>query len=390
LEGVVRPYDWGEAGPGAFLPRWLGADPAAHPRWAELWFGAHPSAPSPLDGAPEKTDLAAWIGRAPEALLGRRTTERFNGRLPFLAKILAVDKPLSIQAHPDKAQAEAGFAAEEAAGVRRDDPRRVFKDDNHKPELLVAMTPFRALKGFRSPADVAARAAVHPELGFLSGGRSLQSLFEAAMGLPPEEADRVLAAVSARIKATGGASPDHPDHWFLRAEEAFCPGARKDPGLFAFFLLDFVTLAPGEALFLGPGELHAYLHGVGAEVMANSDNVLRGGLTPKHVDREGLRRILSFRPSEGSVLRPGPGGAYRTPVPDFAVSLATWAAGERRAAPGREGPSIWLPLDGAAEWRGADGRWPLKPGRALFLPDGAAGELAGVTAGRAVLVGAAG
>jgi mannose-6-phosphate isomerase len=385
LEGAVKSYDWGQSGPEAFLPSWLGADPASRPFWAELWFGGHPGGPSILSG--EGTDLAARIARDPAAALGPSVARRFGGVLPFLVKLLAVGRPLSIQAHPGVARAERGFAREEAAGVPLSDPRRTYKDPRPKPEALIALTTFRALKGFRDPADVAVKAGDHPELSFLTSG-SLKDRFTAALTMAPEAADRALSAVAARLRARNAREPfgpDRPEHWFLRAEETFCPGPRKDAGLFSFFLLDLVRLDPGDAFFVAPGEAHAYLQGTAVEVMGNSDNVLRGGLTSKFVDREGLLDVLRFEPSVGKVIKPE-AGVYRTPAEEFEASVAEWgnAGGSDFSVDG--GPALWVPLEGAAEWRSGGEVRPLRPGRALFVPAGTAGRITGEGKGKAILV----
>ena len=206
--------------------------------------------------------------------------------------------------------------------------------------------------------------------------------------MEPEAADRALSAVSARLRSRNDRDPfdlDRPERWFLRAEETFCPGPRKDAGLFSFFFLNLVRLDPGDAFFVAPGEAHAYLQGIAVEVMGNSDNVLRGGLTTKFVDRESLLDVLRFEPSGGNVIKPE-AGVYRTPVKEFEVSVAAWGSGGGAEFSVEGGPALWVPLEGAAEWRSAGEVRPLRPGRALFVPAGAAGRVSGRGKGKAVLV----
>lgn len=304
IDGVVRHYDWGS--PDA-IPRMLGVEPDGSP-WAELWFGAHPDDPSPV--VEQGVTLDAFVAQDPPAALGPDVAERFDGQLPFLVKILAADRPLSIQVHPTRSQAEAGFAAEDAAGVPRDAPERNYRDCNHKPELLCALTPFEALCGFRPVAET--RALIDdlalPSLRFLAdalaGDDPLRRAFTAVLELSdPTPAIASLterAADDSRLRAARLAARLFPD----------------DVGVLLTLLLNHVVLAPGQAIYLGAGNVHAYLHGTGVEIMAASDNVLRCGLTSKHVDVEELLRITDFTALRDPVRQRGERG-FDVPVPDF-------------------------------------------------------------------------
>lgn len=288
--------------------------------------------------------LDAWIARDPTALLGAEGAERWEGRLPFLFKVLAAARPLSIQAHPSLAQARAGYARENGAGLAPDAPNRCYRDPNHKPELICALTPFTALDRFRRPAEILrgfealgvegeALAPLH------EGGRDgLARGFEALM-TPGAERDRLLEA-AVRAARSADASPEHA--WVARLAEAW-PG---DVGALAPLLLNLVRLEPGEALYLPAGELHSYLEGVGVELMANSDNVLRGGLTEKHVDVPELLATLSFESGPAERLRPRPAAAgeqrYAAPVEEFALSVLR----APYAAPARRGLEILLCTEG--------------------------------------------
>lgn len=331
-----------------------GAPEAAAPE-AELWMGAHPSSPSTItvDGAERPLD--ACISQDPERHLGPRTLAAFGPRLPFLLKVLAAASPLSLQAHPDLARAKAGFARENALGIPLDAPTRSYKDDNHKPEIICALTPFWALSGFRSAAASARvlRATEAPAL----------APFVALLEADGEDSDRIRRAFFAlfesddkatisRATAAGAdalAANGFPDEaaWTRRLAAEY-PG---DIGVAVALLLNLVRLSPGQALFLDAGNLHAYLEGTGIELMASSDNVLRGGLTPKHVDVAGLAETLRFEPS---AVPFAPRIATREGIVEYATSARDIHLerieidGERRLV-AREGPAIVLVTRGAVE-----------------------------------------
>jgi mannose-6-phosphate isomerase, class I len=307
IGGVPRDYAWGST---TAIQRMLGLPEDGRPI-AELWFGGHPDDPSPAD----TTTLDKLIAADPGALLGRAAVERFGPRLPFLLKVLAAGTPLSIQVHPTLDQAREGFAREDAAGIARTAADRNYRDANHKPELLCALTPFTALCGFRPPEQTLALLDELdvPELGFLQdllrGPDPLRRAFTGVLELP----DPAPAIAALTRRATG--AQDGPLHAARRAAEHF----PHDAGVLLTLLLNDVVLQPGEAIFLGAGNVHAYLHGTGVEIMANSDNVLRCGLTPKHVDVPELLRITDFRPLVEPLID-GTGGRFAAPVPDFALT----------------------------------------------------------------------
>ena len=372
LEGIVQHYAWGSP---TSIPALLGR-PADGEPWAELWLGAHPSAPSVV-GSGGQT-LADVITADPVAALGGELAARSGGELPFLMKVLAAAAPLSLQAHPSITQAEAGFEREQATGVPIDAPTRSFKDRNHKPELICALTPFDALCGFREPSatlevlatiDTPAlddvrdrvRVAADTDTGLDDLLAHLLTLDDAA----------AVALTEPVVEACRRAS-DHP-HADVRAMVVELgdryPG---DAGIVTAMLLNLVHLEPGDALFLGAGNLHAYLRGTGVEVMANSDNVLRGGLTPKHVDVATLLDIVDARPRPIEVQRPAVVEAvasYDIPVDEFSLAridldgsvmvtgpaILLCTSGFATAGPHSldRGAAAWLPAaDGAIELRG--------------------------------------
>ncbi len=322
LTNTVMAYPWGSTQDLAAL---RGLPPSEKPE-AELWMGAHPNAPSSLDdGRP----LDAAIASGPVEFLGTAIAAEF-GRLPFLLKLLAAAEPLSLQAHPSKAQAEAGFAHEEALGIPRAAPHRNYKDNNHKPELVCVLTPFWALCGFREPAESAAllRAlevdALAPIVTLLDAG-NLREAFLTLLGVTGEARAALVRPAVAAAKARRPTAKTDPYFWLARLGDAY----PDDAGAITSLLLNLLELKPNQALYLPAGNLHAYLEGFAVEIMAASDNVLRGGLTPKYVDREELAKVLDIAPYAVVVFEPAVGtdhfAHYRTPARDFA--LARYEAG---------------------------------------------------------------
>ncbi len=381
LHGIIRPYAWGSR---TAIPALLGIAPTGRPA-AELWLGAHPDDPSPAPA--HGTTLERLIAADPQAMLGADVVERFGPRLPFLLKVLAAETALSIQVHPDLAQAQAGFAAEDARGVARDSPQRNYRDANHKPELLCALTPFDALCGFRPVEaslrllDALAVGALAPYRRMLAGPGDLRATFTALLELG--EPGPLIAEVvdGARALAATGAEWTDEARWVVRLAEQF-PG---DIGPVLSLLLNLVHLQPGEAIFLAAGNVHAYLRGVGVEILANSDNVLRCGLTPKHVDIPELLRITDFRsldePRWPARSLGGAVSAFEVPVPDFELSVVDLDGLDDSADLTSSGPQIVLCVDGAAEVRARGESVQLPRGSAVFV---AAGRPAAVN-GRARL-----
>jgi mannose-6-phosphate isomerase len=283
LENVVQPYAWGSTTAIADL---LGQpSPAPEPQ-AELWMGTHSQGPSMVIADGGRIPLQQLIEQQPHDILGPDIVLRFGKALPYLFKVLAAARPLSIQAHPSKDQAEAGFSREDREGKPLDAPDRSYRDDNHKPEIICALTPFWGLNGFGRPSDAAELLApVCPkalEDGFQRltspQGQGLREFFTAMLTLSADQ--RQTAARQVVKKATPRAEASPVYRWMVDLALAY----PADMGILSPALLNLICLAPGQAMYLPAGQLHAYLDGVGIELMANSDNVLRGGLTPKHVD----------------------------------------------------------------------------------------------------------
>lgn len=372
LENSIQPYAWGSRTAIAELR----GEPVPSPGpQAELWMGAHPLAPSRVLRPGGPASLAEVVARAPEVELGARALAEHGPHLPFLLKVLAAEQPLSLQAHPDERQAREGFDREEAAGLPRDAPRRNYRDPYPKPEILCALTPFEALCGFRPAAEVVALldALGTPALGrvreLLSARPDPEGLREAFTQLSTLPAGARAPLVEATVAAAARAAPGpfaDAFAWTGRLA-ALHPG---DPGVVVALLLRLVHLAPGEALFLPAGNMHAYLHGVGVELMASSDNVLRGGLTPKHVDVPELLRVLRFDETPIPVVRPRPGrpgeSVYPTSARHFELSRIEPAEGGFETSVW--GPELLLCTQGELTGADATGRVALRRGAAAFVP----------------------
>ncbi|GHF15885.1 mannose-6-phosphate isomerase, class I [Streptomyces griseoluteus] len=368
LDNTVRPYAWGST---TAIPRLLGTEPTGEPQ-AEMWMGAHPGAPSRTS----RGTLVEVIDADPERELGAGAVAKFGPRLPFLLKILAAGAPLSLQVHPDLAQAREGYAEEERRGVPVDAPDRNYKDANHKPELICALTEFDGLCGFRAPVEAAGLLdglgvdSLKPYVDLLRAqpeDAALREVLTAILTANPEDmADTVTEATAACTRLGGPYTP------YADMARDY-PG---DPGVIAAMLLNHVRLQPGEALFLGAGIPHAYLDGLGVEIMANSDNVLRCGLTPKHIDVPELLRVVRFEASDPGVLRPeaSPEGeeVYETPIDEF--RLSRWVLpGETTRDLTLPTPQVLLCTAGSVRV----GEHGLLPGRSVFVPAAEKAEASG-------------
>jgi len=351
LKGRVQHYAWGGSD---YIPKLLSLENPGREPFAEYWMGAHENAPARLcggagadgtsggcsaDGTPggEGISLSDYLREKPAERLGSYTSERF-GRLPYLLKILDVKDMLSIQVHPAKAAAEEEFAAENQRGIARDAPNRNYKDDNHKPELMAALSEFWLLHGFKPEQDLIRILADTPELNFLMPVFSIggyQQLYKTVMEMRQSEVDEVLEPLLDRILPlyrNGGLVRSEEHFWAARAALTYNEGAGIDRGIFSIYFFNLLNLHPGEAVFQDAGVPHAYLEGQNVEIMANSDNVLRGGLTAKHVDVPELMKHVRFEATQPRII----GGdrdtghitVYTTTAPDFELSRISLSAGE--------------------------------------------------------------
>lgn len=374
LDNLVRDYPWGSA---RDIPEFLGI-PASGEPVAELWMGAHPDLPSRVIRDGETRSLADVIAADPRAELGPDVVNRFGPRLPFLLKVLAAARPLSLQVHPDKQYAERAYAAQQRTpGAPRD-----YTDDNHKPELICALRDgFAGLCGFRplpgsrellAELDVAGLAELAAGLaqGEADPAGTLRGL---VTGVLTGHTDRAPLIAAVGEACRGVAAAGGPWGPACAAYAVIAADYPADPGALVALLLNYVELAEGQAVFVGAGVPHCYLHGLGAELMASSDNVLRAGLTSKRVNVPELLRVLDFRPAEPAVLRPVPGGyTYPTPADDFRLSRLD-LSDQPHTLPGG-GPQIVLCIAGAARLRDRSGHeLELRRGQSAFLSAADAG-----------------
>ena len=384
IENVLRDYAWGSTTAIAGL---LGRPESGRPE-AELWIGAHPGAPSMArraDGSVAPLD--ALIAEDPDHFLGSESVAEFGPRLPFLTKILAAALPLSLQVHPSIDQAKAGFARENAEGIAHDAAHRNYRDDNHKPEMIFALTPFEALCGFRSPASTRkillhivacfdrVEAGIPPLLVELldvldnpDEGAGLRSAFERLIR-GGEDVSHTTAMVAAALISGAPLEPFHAELSTVISLNEKYPG---DPGVLISLLLNRVSLAPGEAVYLPAGNVHAYLHGMGVEVMASSDNVLRGGLTPKYIDVPELLRTIEFQPVAVPMLTPEFSGLgqelYAPPFREFQLQRIELAPGGEPVPLAQAGAAVVIVVAGTVYLDSPKGDLHLTRGGSAFLP----------------------
>ena len=368
LQNTIRDYAWGSR---TAIPELTGVEPDGKPQ-AELWMGAHESAPSVL---PSGDSLYDVVSAGPSDVLGEETAERFEGRFPFLAKLLAAAQPLSIQAHPSREQAIDGYARDEADGIPRDAADRNYKDAWPKPEILIALEPFDALVGFRPlEATVALLDALQPigfeELTDLLRDGKLREAFTQFMSSDRDSIRPLVAALAEACTSYAGEA-------FAMERETItrlCEDFPDDPGVLAALLLNRVRLERFEAVYLPAGNVHAYLRGLGFEVMANSDNVLRGGLTSKHVDVPELVSVVDFEPLADPVLTATPVAdgvsAYETGCEYFAVHRVDLDGAERTVD--GVGPRIICCVAGTVDALGKESAVTLSAGQSAFAtgPEG--------------------
>ncbi len=445
LQGAVKHYSWGGY---SLIPSLIGEENSGGKPYAELWIGAHPNSPSmaeiPLEaGAPRgsrenqmpsstatslRVPLDVLLAAGARAILGEKGELSFGGKLPYLLKVLDARAMLSIQAHPSKVQAEAGFARENAAGIPLTAPQRSYVDDNHKPEVHVALTDFWMLHGFRPLEEIArivgeageekrgggktnggtrragsnpravkgksgrekTGAAHVPEFSGLAPGfgqrlkkaggdpearrELLKNLYRRIMTIDREEVDRFLGPLVRRLEQEKGLEKDSPDYWALQAARAFRSDNRIDRGIFSIYFLNLLHLKPGQGTFQPAGTLHAYLEGANIELMANSDNVLRGGLTSKNVDVPELLEILTFEDGEPRILEGRAASdalvEYPAPVKEFLLEKIMPVAGRPYRASAAHGPDCLIVMEGEAAVESGGEALELERGGISLIPAG--------------------
>lgn len=374
LKNPVQDYSWGSR---TFIPQLMGeVTPSDQPQ-AELWMGAHPKAPSLVLYDGEWISLPELVKKNPEDILGRTISKKFSNRFPFLFKVLAAARPLSIQAHPNKEQAHEGFLRENGLKIPLNAPHRNYKDQNHKPELICALTPFLALRGFRNLRDIISLMEriestvikkVILNLKSQTPNDGLKRFFTTLMTMERKEKEQVISDVVTFSEKHFDSDPAL--EWVLKLHNVF----PSDPGILSPIFLNMIRLQPGEAMHIPAGELHVYMEGAGIELMANSDNVLRGGLTHKHMDIPELLRILKFTPSEPAILRPEKINQYErvypTSVEEFRLSEISIGEGLSFYSQKNRAVEIIICMNGEARIKdtGSGETLFLKRGRSIMVP----------------------
>ncbi len=405
----VQHYDWGGR---RVIPELLGKKNSEDKPFAELWIGAHPKAPSGARACAEggeagsgpEVPLDRLISGAGDVILGKTAMRVFDGTLPYLFKALDAASMLSIQAHPTKAQAEAGFERENAAGIPLSAANRSYPDRNHKPEVHAALTDFWMLHGFRTLEEIARAMKDAPELSALmpdftrrlaqagADGRArellLRALYQSAMRMPQEKVDAMLTPLLERLSKSPTADKESPDYWALAASRIHGRGGHHDRGIVSFYLLNLLHLRPGQGTFQPAGILHAYLEGATVELMANSDNVLRGGLTTKYVDVEELLKTLTFKSGPPSVLEGQRISSarvdYPTPAAEFLLSRLSVGGEVMERVRGPHGADCLLVTEGTARVASAGRVVTLGRGGAALIPAALPYEV-GAASGTAVV-----
>ncbi len=359
LNGKVQHYAWGGYD---FIPSWLGIENKEHQPYAEYWLGAHPSASSKLVTRNGELSLQKLISEYPQEFLSKGTRQSFS-ELPYLLKILDVRDMLSIQVHPTKEAAAVGFQNEEARGILIGASDRNYKDKNHKPEVMIALSDFWLLHGFLIKEKLQAVLQATPEFAELIpvfGDGNYRALYERVMNLPQEEVNVQLMPLLKREierKQKDETGKNEPGWWVARLYQNEKEVEDIDRGIYSIYFFNLVNVKEGEGIFQGPGLPHAYLEGQNVELMANSDNVLRGGLTPKHIDVPELMKHITF---EGIVPNVMKGDAlsqseknYPCPVPDFGIHKIEMKKAESLTS-ASSSLEIWTVIKGSATIAGGN------------------------------------
>jgi mannose-6-phosphate isomerase len=373
LKNPVQEYAWGSY---SAIQELLGQPSPSEKPMAEMWMGAHSKAPSKVLIGDQWRSLDEVIDGSPASILGKRVAEKFANKLPFLFKVLAVSSPLSVQVHPNLEQAREGFAAENRLGTPLDAPNRNYRDDNHKPELLLALTYFTGLNGFRRIEEISglmeriAPEGFSDELALLRKKpepSGLKSFFNSLMTMEKPRLKQVLG--EALRLAEKRADQDPAFHWMVELNREY----PEDIGVLSPVMLNFVELRPGDAMYIEAGHLHCYLNGLALELMANSDNVLRGGLTPKYTDVPELLKLVEFETGPVLPVRPDGVGTceslYQTPAREFMLSVISVNKGKAFESSRDRSVEIIICMEGEAD-----------------IADPGTGEVLALTRGRSVIV----
>jgi mannose-6-phosphate isomerase len=370
IKGVVQHYSWGGYD---FIPQLLGIENKEHKTFAEYWLGAHPNHPSLIENSNEK--LAAYIGADASEVLGENVVRKFSS-LPFLFKILDVRQMLSIQVHPSKESAALGFAEENKKNIPVTAPNRNYKDENHKPELMVALSDFWLLHGFKKEEKLKETLQAIPGFELLLdifNTKGYKGLYEEVMNMSQEKVNDILKPIVEKtipLYQNNELQKDQEDFWAARAALNFCKDENYDRGIFSIYFFNLVHLKKGEGIFQPQGMPHAYLEGQNVEVMANSDNVLRAGLTDKHIDVPELMKHVEFSPTVPNVLSPASAfhRIFASPAEEFELHQYRLHQGQEIIE--TTTAEIWLLLSGKATVEDEEGQLELAKGESFFAKAG--------------------
>ncbi|GJH42789.1 mannose-6-phosphate isomerase, class I [Pasteurella canis] len=391
LTGQIQHYAWGGK---EYIPQLLNITAKKEQHYAEWWLGAHVSAPSMISVSSRLQPLTEFLAQKPTAL-GQRSRNKFGMDLPYLLKILDVAKPLSIQLHPTKQQAEQGFIQENVKGINLADPKRTYKDNNHKPEMMIALSDFWLLHGFKSKTQILETLKARPSLNELVAKLELQDLhrfYADIMQADQVQLARWLLPIVEENRAKYQANQlelSNPDYWLLYTMDAMEISAEKlDAGLVCFYLFNIVHLREGEGIFQDAGIPHAYLRGQNIELMACSDNVIRGGLTPKHVDIPALLSVIDCREVEPNIIPIAPEEAriftYATPAQDFALTNVRYKQGEVHQCQSNSG-EILLVMQGSLKILQNSTALYVKKGESVFIESDEEYQIEGIDTGYCVI-----
>lgn len=372
LKNIVKEYSWGSY---TAIPKLLGKRPPYDKPQAELWMGGHPSGFSMIRTKSGWEGLSGLIKKYPDEILGKNCTKKYGRELPFLFKVIAASEPLSIQTHPNRSLAKKGFRRENRLGIPLDSSVRNYKDENHKPECVCALTEFEALCGFRKISNIvilfkkASPKNLGPEIAALEkrpDSSGLKAFISYLMRMGEDRKKRVILETAGNARHFGCDDPA-----FARVAE-FIEDHPSDIGALSPLYLNLVRLSPGQAIFLPAGQLHAYLEGVALELMACSDNVVRGGLTKKHIDIPELLNIVNFRSHRIKIILPVKKRneyIYKTPAREFILSKISVDSGRTYAGSQRRNAEIILCIEGRAVITGSeDDKFNMTKGKSVIIP----------------------
>ncbi len=390
LNGTLQHYVWGGHN---YIPQLLNI-PKENEYYAEWWLGAHTSSPSMIELGGKILPLNEFLQQNPTAL-GEKNRENFGDELPYLLKILDVEKPLSIQLHPTKQQAEIGFAEENAKGVELKDPERIYKDNNHKPEMMIALSDFWLLHGFKTKAKILTTLKSRPSLAPLAeklNTQDLHTFYADIMQAEQAQLHQWLVPIIEEKQVaykTNELALSNPDYWLLYTLEAMEISLDKlDPGLVCFYLFNIVHIKKGEGIYQDAGIPHAYLRGQNIELMACSDNVIRGGLTPKYVNISELLKVVDCREIEPQIIPPAPNDTrvftYSTPAKDFSLQNIQYECGENHQLK-NQSAGIFMVMKGTVNLRSETTALFLKQGESAFITANSFYEVEGLEEGYSVL-----